>query len=149
MKHRAVTFLAQATLLKKGSGPSPYLFSLAHLHDGGIPADVAFSDKRAKLARVDVAVRSFGPGQMGSLVLQPRPADGLIYAGPFLGDSLLDLGTLPRTVRTYRSPGLRWTTLATLVGRALDGRPVRGHRRDGLRGRADLRAASTARASGG
>jgi hypothetical protein len=114
MKDPAVTFLAQATLVQRDARPSPYLFSLAHLHEGGIPADVSFSDRKAGLARVDVAVRSFAPGQYGSLVLQPRPRTGAIWSGPYLGDSSLDLGALPRTVRTYRSPGLRWTTLATI-----------------------------------
>lgn len=114
MKDRAVTFLAQATLVARDARPSPYVFSIAHLHPGGIPADVSFSDHKAKLARVDVTVRSFAAGQFGSLVLQPRPKTGAIWAGPFLGDSSLDLGPLPRTVRTYRSPGLRWTTLATI-----------------------------------
>jgi hypothetical protein len=115
MTHRAVTFLAQATLVKRDARPSPYVYSLAHLHPGGIPADVSYSDRTARLARVDVAVRSFGPGQYGSLVLQPRPRTGPIWSGPYLGDSSVDLGALPRTVRTYRSPGLRWTTLASIA----------------------------------
>ena len=112
MRSEHVTFVAHAVLEKPGQTPSPYRYDVVRRVAGGIPENLTFRASRADMARVDVKVRPLDPDQTGTLNLRPRTTGGRALVGD-LGSAL---GTLPRTVVTYRSPGYRWDASVGLHG---------------------------------
>lgn len=119
-KSRYLSLFAYGHLEKKGSSPekpSPYRFDVVHWATGGIPADVAFYDKRSKLAKVAVTVRSSAAGEHGALELSPaNRVDGTL---PATGTT--EFGTLPGRVLSYRTPGVHWKTNVSSGGPAGSG----------------------------
>ncbi|GAA2609146.1 hypothetical protein SMC26_31480 [Actinomadura fulvescens] len=115
MKSKYVTFAAHAVLEKKGTAPeqaSPYRYDLVRVHKGGIPQKPSYYDRRSKLARVDVSVRSIDADQTGWLSLEATGKSNSSYLTPL--DT--SLGALPRTVISYRTPGYKWHPNITING---------------------------------
>ncbi|GAA1554968.1 hypothetical protein GCM10009678_42440 [Actinomadura kijaniata] len=110
-----VSLAAHAVLERRGSGaenPSPYRYDLVRVAKGGIPTTPVYRSKRADLARVDVHVRSFDNGQTGGMDLRAAAPDNRGW----LTHMRTELGALPRTVVSYRTPGLRWNPDVTISG---------------------------------
>ncbi|WP_147268318.1 S8 family serine peptidase [Spongiactinospora rosea] len=100
-----LSFMAQSTLVKADTTPSPYRYDLVNTVEGGLPGDPVYTSRRADLAKVTATYRGAGV-----------PASGAALVGR-LDDWLIDTPVrVPAKLVHYRSvvKGLKWGSQLSL-----------------------------------
>ncbi|WP_283136880.1 S8 family serine peptidase [Rhizohabitans arisaemae] len=95
-------FTAWTTLYKQGVPYSPYRYDLVKHHDGGLPADPAYTARTADLAKVTALYRSAGTATGSASIILSSPAGRAAY---YRETEV----SLPSTVTHYRTPGPGFT----------------------------------------
>jgi hypothetical protein len=116
----------QADLVRPGAHPSPVEYQFVRVIKGSIPANLTFSNDKAKLASVHVTMKSVDPGAVAAVGAQPVAPSGDLSDPPAF--AVGQQAVAPFSVDFHLTPGYRWRWMTSSGTDTLDNMPVLGVR---------------------